>query len=62
MPGQISEERHGEAYTPARDGFVDLAVWWKRRRELKLVNVGDPWRIVGIGSERARVARGGPGG
>jgi hypothetical protein len=34
----------------------EIAAWWKMRSEMKLVNVGDSWKIVGKGSERARIA------
>jgi hypothetical protein len=34
----------------------EIASWWKIRSELKLVNSGGSWSIVGKGSERARVA------
>ncbi|MGY3343708.1 MULTISPECIES: hypothetical protein [unclassified Bradyrhizobium] len=33
-----------------------IAEWWKVRSELALVNVEGSWRIIGQGSERARIA------
>jgi hypothetical protein len=33
-----------------------LADWWRLRNNLKLVNTGKSWQIVGNGSERARLA------
>ena len=50
----LSELRaQGDAYI-ALPG--EIAAWWKMRSEMKLVNVGDSWKIVGKGSERARIA------
>jgi hypothetical protein len=34
----------------------EVAVWWRLRNELNLVNVGGSWRIDGNGSERAKIA------
>jgi hypothetical protein len=34
----------------------EVAGWWRTRSKLNLVNVGGSWRIVGEGSERARIA------
>jgi hypothetical protein len=34
----------------------EVAVWWRLRSELNLVNVGGSWRIEGNGSERAKIA------
>ena len=34
----------------------EVAQWWKQRHEMKLVNTGAGWKIVGNGAERARVA------
>jgi len=30
--------------------------WWRQRHEMRLVRVGDAWRIEGPGSDRARIA------
>ena len=33
-----------------------VSQWWRRRSQLRLVNVGGEWRIEGQGAERARLA------
>jgi glycosyltransferase involved in cell wall biosynthesis len=35
---------------------AEINRWWRMRRQMKLVRQGDGWRIVGEGSERARLA------
>lgn len=35
---------------------ADLADWWRLRSQLELEPVGDEWRIVGEGAERAQIA------
>ena len=34
----------------------DVDRWWRQRSEMKLIASGDDWKIVGKGSERARLA------
>jgi hypothetical protein len=34
----------------------EIDAWWRNRQHMSLVADGDSWRIVGAGSERARVA------
>ena len=34
----------------------DVDHWWRARREMRLVPVGDEWEIVGPEKERARLA------
>jgi hypothetical protein len=34
----------------------EIDVWWRNRREMALVGDGASWRIVGPGSDRARIA------
>lgn len=52
--GYLSKLRaEGETYI-ALPG--EIAAWWKMRSELELVNLGGSWKVVGKGSERARVA------
>jgi hypothetical protein len=34
----------------------EVAAWWRLRSELKVVRIGDSWRIDGAGRERARIA------
>jgi hypothetical protein len=33
----------------------EIDAWWRTRRELSLIRDGAAWRVVGAGSERARV-------
>jgi len=35
---------------------TEIDAWWRTRQELSLVRDGQSWRVVGPGSERARVA------
>lgn len=48
---QLRDERNVWVALP---GEIDD--WWRQRRAMRLVPDGDTWRIVGEGSERARVA------
>jgi hypothetical protein len=34
----------------------DVAEWWRLRSQMEVVNSGNSWRVVGKGSERARLA------
>jgi len=34
----------------------EVDVWWRERNQMKLVSLGDKWRVEGSGSERAQVA------
>ena len=46
--------RSEEKVWMALPGEVDR--WWRNRSQMKLVKVGNDWRIEGPGSERARIA------
>jgi hypothetical protein len=35
---------------------ADIDRWWRERRDMRLVQDGDSWRVEGPGSDRARVA------
>jgi hypothetical protein len=50
----LSELRAQEELYIALPG--EIAAWWKMRGEMKLLNAGGSWKIIGEGSERARVA------
>jgi hypothetical protein len=49
----LSELRKGEGMWITTPGEVND--WWRRRAELRVVEDGTGWRIVGEGSERARI-------
>jgi hypothetical protein len=34
----------------------DVARWWRERSRMRIERSGDAWKVVGPGSERARVA------
>jgi hypothetical protein len=34
----------------------DSNLWWRQRSQMELLHDGKQWRIVGAGSERARIA------
>lgn len=48
---RLREERGAWIALPA-----EIDGWWRRRREMSLVQDGDSWRVEGPGSDRARVA------
>jgi hypothetical protein len=50
----LAELRSAERIWTATPGEVND--WWRQRAQLRLVEEGTRWRIVGKGSERARIA------
>ena len=49
----LSALRKGERLWIATPGEVND--WWRQRAQLRVVEEGTGWRIVGVGSERARI-------